>query len=117
MARPGSKNPDYNENLFPDERSTFMGERSMGPERSHLAREHGFTESEFGMFGDNPSESALAGAHEQEHYYNQGAVDHVHQVFHDRRDEGRRHAPQWSSESRRAMGEWRMQDKEFEAGH
>lgn len=39
MARPGSLNPDYNENLFPDERSTFM------------------------------------------------------HVFHDRRDEGRRHTP------------------------
>jgi hypothetical protein len=59
----------------------------------HLMEGHGFTKSEFGMFGDNPSQQMLEGAHEQEHEYNQEALSHTHELFHDRRSEGRRHGP------------------------
>jgi hypothetical protein len=66
--------------------------------RQHLAEEHGFTQSDFGLFGDEPlSSQMLEGAHEQEHEYNP-AVSHSHgnprpDLFNDRRQEGRRTRP------------------------
>lgn len=44
MARPGSLNPDYNENLFPDASSRFMHEPTIFHDRRTEGRRHTPTE-------------------------------------------------------------------------
>jgi hypothetical protein len=78
--------------------------------RQHLTEAHGWSRSDFGLFGDEPGDPApehlLDGAHGQEHEYNP-SVGHQHEnlyeesgvdpvgsgLFNDRRQEGRRDRP------------------------